>query len=81
MSLNKNAWHDKLYDSFSAQKTLNSAEFKVMAAKGTRAIIKLLKLNPEARVLDVPCGTGRYTVEFARRGFDVTGVDINPELL
>ncbi len=29
------------------------------------------------RVLDAPCGFGRHSIEFARRGFEVTGVDFN----
>ncbi len=33
------------------------------------------------RVLDVGCGFGRHCVEFARRGFEVTGVDPSPVLL
>jgi len=32
-------------------------------------------------VLDAGCGTGRVAVELARRGFDVTGVDIDPAML
>jgi SAM-dependent methyltransferase len=34
-----------------------------------------------ARLLDAGCGTGRYAVELARRGFRVTGVDTSAELL
>jgi ubiquinone/menaquinone biosynthesis C-methylase UbiE len=34
-----------------------------------------------ARLLDAGCGTGRYAVELARRGFRVTGVDAAAELL
>jgi len=34
-------------------------------------------LAPGARVLDAPCGFGRHSVELARRGFAVTGVDFN----
>jgi SAM-dependent methyltransferase len=30
-----------------------------------------------ARVLDAPCGFGRHSIEFARRGHVVTGVDFN----
>ncbi len=33
------------------------------------------------RVLDLACGTGRHSLELARRGFSVVGVDISPELL
>jgi SAM-dependent methyltransferase len=33
------------------------------------------------RVLDMACGTGRHSHELARRGFDVVGVDISPDLL
>lgn len=33
------------------------------------------------RVLDVGCGSGRYAVEFARRGASVTGLDMAPAML
>jgi 2-polyprenyl-3-methyl-5-hydroxy-6-metoxy-1,4-benzoquinol methylase len=33
------------------------------------------------RVLDLACGTGRHSLELARRGFSVVGIDISPELL
>lgn len=32
-------------------------------------------------VLDLCCGTGRMTVELARRGYDMTGVDYSVEML
>ena len=32
-------------------------------------------------VLDAGCGTGRVARELHRRGYDVTGVDIDPEML
>ena len=32
-------------------------------------------------VLDLGCGTGSMTIELARRGYDMTGVDISPEML
>lgn len=38
-------------------------------------IINLLKIKPGARILDMCCGPGRHTIELARRGFEVTGVD------
>lgn len=33
------------------------------------------------RVLDLACGTGRHSLELARRGFSVVGVDVSPDLI
>jgi cyclopropane fatty-acyl-phospholipid synthase-like methyltransferase len=40
-------------------------------------LIKTLELKPGARILDVGCGPGRHCLEFAKRGFDMVGVDIS----
>jgi len=45
------------------------------AGEELSALCSLADVDAPARVLDVPCGVGRYAVEFADRGFDVTGVD------
>jgi SAM-dependent methyltransferase len=36
---------------------------------------------PGVEILDAGCGTGRYSVELARRGYIVHGIDVSPELL
>lgn len=41
----------------------------------------LLGLSAPAHLLDVPCGSGRLTVELAGRGHHVTGVDNDAALL
>jgi SAM-dependent methyltransferase len=45
------------------------------------AVIALTSPPPGGRVLDACCGVGRHSLEFARRGFAVTGVDLNPDYL
>lgn len=42
---------------------------------------RALGLTSGARVLDVPCGAGRWSVQLAAMGYDVTGVDLSRELL
>jgi SAM-dependent methyltransferase len=38
-------------------------------------VVALLGIKPGAHVLDLCCGVGRHSLELARRGFQVTGVD------
>ncbi|MDR7511904.1 MAG: class I SAM-dependent methyltransferase, partial [Armatimonadota bacterium] len=47
------------------------------AATQVEQVVRLLDLHPPARVLDLCSGYGRHSVELARRGFDVVGVDIS----
>jgi SAM-dependent methyltransferase len=37
--------------------------------------------SPGARLLDIPCGNGRHSVELARRGYRMTGVDLSTDFL
>jgi len=48
---------------------------------GMAAALARRGVAPGASLLDAGCGTGRYAVELARRGFVVTGIDRSPELL
>ena len=38
-------------------------------------VVSLLGIEPGAHILDLCCGVGRHSLELARRGFQVTGVD------
>ncbi len=44
-------------------------------------LLGVLELEPGASILDLGCGTGRHAVEFARRGYRVTGVDLSSGML
>jgi ubiquinone/menaquinone biosynthesis C-methylase UbiE len=47
-----------------------------------RAICKALALTPDVTtILDLPCGTGRFTGPLAESGYDVVGSDISLEMM
>ncbi|MBI4636613.1 MAG: class I SAM-dependent methyltransferase [Candidatus Rokubacteria bacterium] len=54
-----------------------AVESPMDAAGDVQWITGLVAREPGARVLDAPCGFGRHSIEFARRGYRVTGVDFN----
>jgi len=40
-----------------------------------------IKLPENSRCLDLACGNGRHSILFARKGFNVTGLDLSPYLI
>jgi SAM-dependent methyltransferase len=42
---------------------------------------KTFDVQQGARLLDVPCGNGRHSIELARRGYRITGIDLSEEFL
>ena len=44
-------------------------------------LLEELNLPSGSSILDIGCGTGRHSVELARRGYQVTGVDISFRML
>ncbi len=44
-------------------------------------IQRSISVNTKAKVLDIACGSGRHSIELARRGFDVTGLDLSKFLI
>lgn len=50
-------------------------------ADGLEAFFRKNAKGEVKDVLDLACGTGRMTVELARRGYELIGVDRSPEML
>jgi SAM-dependent methyltransferase len=64
-------WLDLLALRPTAERTAQEVDF----------VVEQLGLEPGAKVLDVACGHGRHSLELARRGMRVTGVDLSPRSL
>lgn len=64
----KKVWSLDIKNQSWTEDTVNQTDF----------IIKTLKLEKGARILDLACGYGRHSLELARRGFEVVGADITP---
>ena len=43
-------------------------------------LVRLARLRPGDRLLEVGCGTGKATIPLARRGFPITCVEIGADL-
>jgi 2-polyprenyl-3-methyl-5-hydroxy-6-metoxy-1,4-benzoquinol methylase len=44
-------------------------------------IEKEIGYNKATRILDIGCGTGRHSIELAKRGYNVVGIDLSKSLL
>lgn len=61
-------------------KNLLFAEEKLESSKEEiEKILRLADLEEGSKILDMPCGVGRHSIELQRKGFEVVGVDKTSE--
>jgi len=71
----RKAWHEQDFFWKTVYPILFSKHRLSDAPGEVDRIVSLLEITPGATVLDLCCGVGRHSLELARRGFNVTGVD------
>ncbi len=68
-------WHeqDSFWETFAH--VIFSNKVILAAPQEVEQLMNLLKLQQDSIICDLCCGVGRHSLELARRGFKVTGVD------
>ena len=76
-------WWKEIYDFMYTDEDLwyPTHIMRELTIKEVDSLIEILKPEKKTAILDVGCGRGRHSIEFAKRGFDVTGVDISKNLV
>ena len=72
-------WYEELFENYArkydnesfTQGTIGECDF----------IEKEMNYEKNTRILDIGCGTGRHSIELAKRGYKVVGIDLSECLL
>lgn len=72
-------WYETLFENYGekydnesfAQGTMGECDF----------IEKEINFNKALKIIDIGCGTGRHSIELAKRGYSITGIDLSDSLL
>jgi len=60
---------------------LQSTSLEEKTKKEVEGVKQFLKPKNKEKILDLPCGYARHSIEFALEGYEVTGIDIDSFLL
>ena len=73
------AWYEDFFDDWYLKYWVQPITAERTCAE-VDAAVRFLRLKAGDHVLDLCCGQGRHSVEFAKRGFRVTGYDLSATL-
>jgi 2-polyprenyl-3-methyl-5-hydroxy-6-metoxy-1,4-benzoquinol methylase len=68
-------WYEKLFANYAG--TYDQKSFTQGTLQEAGFIEREIGRNKQAKILDVGCGTGRHSIELARRSYNVTGIDLS----
>ena len=72
-------WYEELFENYGLK--YDKEKFTEGTIGECDFIAQEIKFNKNTRILDLGCGTGRHSIELAKRGYDVVGVDLSESML
>jgi len=72
-------WYQKLFENYSHK--YDSEVFTQGTVGECDFIEKEINYDKSLKILDIGCGTGRHSIELAKRGYHVTGIDLSDSML
>jgi len=68
-------WWRNIFNSIYLKTDADVVDDQNITRKEIDVFAEILKLTPEDHILDLACGQGRHSLELARRGYQVEGLD------
>jgi 2-polyprenyl-3-methyl-5-hydroxy-6-metoxy-1,4-benzoquinol methylase len=72
-------WYEELFKDYGMK--YDNENFAQGTPGECNFIEKEINSNKKLKILDIGCGTGRHSIELAKRGYTVTGIDLSDSLL
>ncbi len=72
-------WYQTFFENYSRQ--YDNESFTQGTIGECNYIEQEINHNKSLKIIDIGCGTGRHSIELAKRGYDITGVDLSESML
>ncbi len=72
-------WYEELFENYG--KKYDNESFTQGTSGECDFIEKEAEFDKTLKILDIGCGTGRHSIELAKRGYNITGIDLSDSQL